>query len=190
MRMDCGRVAVAAMLAVVGAAAVDHAEAQERTRGIEVRPDNSIGGVELSLRLEAHGRSGGPRSSVRSGEALSVGEQVVLCFVTSADGYVALWNSDAEGQVPTRIYPNEFDAETADQAAARVEGGAETCIGGDDDNFRLVIERPLGEASVYLHYTRDVEQQFSESDFPVIRSTRNPDPRPYASSYLRYRVVD
>lgn len=190
MRMGCGRVAVAAMLAVVCAATVDNAQAQERTRGIEVRPDNSLGGVELSLRLETQGRAGGSRSSLRSSEALSVGEQVVLCFATSADGYVAVWNSDAEGQVPTRIYPNEFDAETADQAAAWVEGGVETCIGAGDDNFRLVIERPLGEASVYLHYTQAVEQQFEESDFPVIRSTRDPDPRPYASSYLRYRVVD
>ena len=190
MGMGCVRVAVAATLAMVSAVAVCHAQGQVRTRGIEVRPDNSIGGVELALRLESQVRSGGPRSSVRSGEALPVGEQVVLCFSTSEDGYVALWNSDAEGLVPTRIYPNEFDAETADEAAAWVAGGAETCIGGDDDSFRLVIERPLGEASVYLHYTRDVEHQFNESDFPVIRSTRSPDPRPYASSYLRYRVVD
>ena len=193
MSRDCSRVAVAASvtaLALMWGGAIGHAQGPKRTRGVEVRPENSFGGVEITLRLETAGRSGGARSSVRSGGALSVGDRVVLCFGASADGYLALWNNDVGGGVPTRIYPNEFDVETAGEMAVWVEGGVETCIGGEDDGFGLVIERPLGEASVYLHYTQEAELQFDESAFPVIRGIRGSDSRPYASSHLRYRVVD
>ena len=193
MRRDCSRVVVAASvtaLALIWGGAIGDAQGSKRTRGVAVRPENSFGGVELTLRLETAARSGGLRSSVRSGGALSVGDRVVLCFGASADGYLALWNNDVGGGVPTRIYPNEFDAETAGERAVRVEGGVETCVGGEDDGFSLLIERPLGEASVYLHYTQEAEGQFDESDFPVIRGALGSDSRPYASSYLRYRVVD
>ena len=179
MGRSCGSVAVAAgvtVLAVVWATAVGLAQREERTRGIEVSPDNPLSGVELTLRIETAARRGAPRSSVQSGDALAVGERVVLCFAASAAGYLAVWNNDPEARVPTRIYPNEFDAETADEAAVWVEGGAETCIGDEDDSFALEIARPLGEASVYLHYTRDMELQFDESDFPVIRGALGPDP--------------
>ena len=40
-------------------------------------------------------------------------------------------------------------AETADERAAAVAAGEETCI-GDDDGFRLEVGQPLGKASVSL----------------------------------------
>ena len=120
---------------------------------------------------------------------MTVGEAVVICFRSSADGYVTIWSHDAEGNVPVRIYPNEFAAATADDIAAQVQSGVETCI-GDDDGFRLEVARPLGEASVYMHYTRDEDMQFDETAFPEIRATRDPDSRPYASTRVTYNVVD
>ena len=169
MGRSCGRVAVAvgvAALAVMWEVVVGHAQGWERTRGIEVKPNNSFGGVELALRLETLASEGRARAPGRPGAAVSVGNLVVLCFSTSVDGYVALWNHDAEGRVPTRIYPNELDEETAGQRAVRVVGGEETCIGGVEDSFKLRVRRPLGEASVYMHYTRVATEQFDESDFP------------------------
>ena len=134
-------------------------------------------------------RREGARAGVESGAAVPVGDRVVLCFTSSADGYVTVWSHDAAGNVPARIFPNEYAAETADERAAPVAAGVETCI-GDDDGFRLEVGRPLGDASVYLHYTRDELLQFDETAFPQIRATRAPDRRPYASSYLEYRVVE
>ena len=191
MRNLCCRAAVAAAVVLQAVAWPLLAEAQRprRTRSITVKPDNRFGEVSLDLQLETLGRAGGARDGVGSDGAVQVGDHVVLCFRSSADGYVTVWSHDAEGNVPARIYPNEFAAETADERAAAVAAGEETCI-GDDDGFRLEVGRPLGEASLYLHYTRREELQFDETAFPQIRATRAPDPRPYASSYLQYRVVD
>ena len=190
MRTLCCRAAVAAAALLQAAAWPAAAEAQrpQRTRSIQVKPGNQFGEVLLELHLETAGRVDAA-AAVESGDAVQVGDRVVLCFRSSADGYVTVWSHDAVGNVPARIYPNEFVAETADERAAPVAAGEETCI-GDDDGFRLEVGRPLGEASVYLHYTRREELQFDETAFPQIRATRAPDPRPYASSYLRYRVVD
>ena len=97
---------------------------------------------------------------------VQVGDRVVLCFRASAAGYVTVWSHDAEGGVPARIYPNEFAAETADERAAPVGAGEETCI-GDDDGFRLEVSRPLGDASVYLHFTQREELQFRRDGLPA-----------------------
>ena len=190
MRTLWCRAAMAAAVALQAAGWPAAAEAQRppRTRSIHVKPDNRFGEVLLELRLETAGRVDAA-ADVRSGDAVRVGDRVVLCFRSSADGYVTVWSHDAEGGVPARIYPNEFVEETADERAAPVAAGEQNCI-GDDDGFRLEVGRPLGEASVYLHYTRQEELQFDETAFPQIRATRAPDRRPYASSYLQYRVVD
>lgn len=191
MRRACWRVGVALGVTVLAAMwpALSHAQKPERTRSIRVKPDNAYGGVELDLSLESVRRAGGLRAKVAADAEVAVGDRVVLCFRSSADGYVTVWSHDAAGNVPARIYPNEFVAETAAERAVPVTAGEETCI-GDDDGFRLEVGRPLGQASVYLHYTRQEDLQFDETAFPQIRATRAPDPRPYASSYLRYRVVD
>ena len=77
----------------------------------------------------------------------------MLCFRSSADGWVTVWSHDAEGNVPVRIYPNEYAAETADERAAAVAAGEETCI-GDDDGFRLEVGRPAGRRVGVLCTTR------------------------------------
>ena len=191
MRRGCCRSAIGAGVAVLAMtwAAPSHAQKPARTRSILVKPDNRFGGVELALHLESMRQREGARAEVQSGAAVPVGDLVVLCFRSSADGYVTVWSHDAEGNVPARIYPNEYAVETVDDVAVPVEAGMEMCI-GDDDGFRLEVGRPLGDASVYLHYTRDEVLQFDETAFPQIRATRSPDSRPYASRYLQYRVVD
>ena len=191
MRRASCCVAVALGVAVLAAAWPAPAGTQKppRSRSIQVKPDNRFGEVEIELHLETVRRVDGSTAGVGSGETVQVGDSVVLCFRSSADGFATVWSHDAEGNVPVRIYPNEFAADTADALAAPVRGGEEACI-GDDDGFRLEVGRPLGEASVYLHFTRREEQQFDDTAFPQIRATRSPDPRPYASSYLRYHVVD
>ena len=184
-------VAVAVGVTVAAAAWPVPAGAQRppRSRSILVKPDNQFGQVELALQLETVRRADGSTAGVGSGEPVRVGDSVVLCFRSSATGFVTVWSHDAEGGVPVRIYPNEFAAETAAERAAPVRAREEACI-GDDDGFRLEVGRPLGAASVYLHFTRREDLQFDETAFPQIRATRSPDPRPYASSYLQYRVVD
>ena len=191
MRRGCCRSAIGAGVAVLAMtwSLPAHAQKPARTRSILVKPDNRFGGVELDLHIESMRRREGARAGVESGAAVPVGDLVVLCFRSSADGYVTVWSHDAAGNVPVRIYPNEYAAETADERAAPVAARVETCI-GDDDGFRLEVGRPLGDASVYLHYTREEVLQFDETAFPQIRATRAPDRRPYASSYLEYRVVE
>ena len=155
-----------------------------RSRAVLVKPDNQFGAIELDMRLETVG----DRAPVRSGDMVRIGEQVVICFTSSADGHVTVWSRDAEGNVPVRIYPNEYAAETAGAVAAPVASGEETCL-GENGGFRLEVGPPLGEAEIYLHYTRDASEQFDETAFPQIRFTRDPDPRPYVSKHLRYRAV-
>ena len=180
-------VALALALALAGAS---HAQTQ-RTRNIQVKPSQRLGDVTLDMRLETAAAAGGVRgrSVVRSGEAVPVGTRVIICFTAGERGYVTVWSRDAEGNVPVRIYPNEYASETAGEVAAPVEARAETCL-GDDDDFRLEVGPPVGEAEVYLHYTRDEALQFDETAYPQIRATRAPDTRPYASRHLTYRVVD
>lgn len=188
IRTHMAPVVSAALLAVTWPLAAE-VQKPQRTRSIQVKPDNRFGEVEVELQIETIRRLDGATAGVRSGDPVQVGDSVVLCFRASAGGWVTVWSHDAEGNVPVRIYPNEYAAETADERAAAVAAGEETCI-GDDDGFRLEVGRPLGDASVYLHYTRREGLQFDDTAFPVIRATRAPDPRPYASSYVRYRVVD
>lgn len=199
-RQDClrrARVVVPALTAVFlaaeGVESRGEAEPAKRTRSVLVRPDNQFGEVELDMRFETVSRrrpggGGGDRATVRSGDAVRIGEQVVICFASSERGWVTLWSRDAEGNVPVRIYPNEYAPATAGDVAAPVEADAETCI-GESDGFSLEVGPPTGEAEVYLHYTQEASEQFDETAFPQIRRTRLPDRRPYASSHLQYRVV-
>ena len=187
-RRSLAATAGVAVLALTWTAAAN-AQKPQRTRNIHVKPDHTFGDVELELQIGIAPQLDRPTATVGSGDPVQVGDHVVLCFRSSADGYVTLWSHDAEGSVPARIYPNEFAIETADERAAPVVAGEETCI-GDDDGFRLEVGPPLGHASVYLHYTWSEKLQFDDTAFPQIRATRAPDPRPYASSYVRYRVVD
>lgn len=178
--------ALAIGLAGAGAGAGEQPEPSKRTRSVLVKPDQEFGAVELDMRFQTAGRR--ERTTVRSGDAVAVGERVVICFTSSAAGWVTVWSRDAAGNVPVRIYPNEYAGATADDVAAPVEAGAETCL-GDGDGFRLEVGPPTGEAEVYLHYTREASEQFDETAFPQIRTTRDPDSRPYASRHLQYRVV-
>ena len=194
--------AAAAVLALAGAGLPGAASASgaqseptrsNRSRAVLVKPDNQFGEIELDMRLETVGGRGagggrGERTAVRSGDEVRVGERVVICFTSNEDGHVTVWSRDAEGNVPVRIYPNEYAAETSDAVAAPVASGEETCL-GEGGGFRLEVGPPAGEAEVYLHYTRDVSEQFDETAFPQIRATREPDARPYVSKHLRYRVV-
>ena len=132
----------AAALAVALAATVvptGYAQ-QKRTRNIGVLPDKPLGAVTLDIRLEAMTATGrrNEGAAVRSGDAVRVGQRVLVCFTASESGYVTVWSRDAEGNTPVRIYPNEFVAETADEVAVLVDGAAGTCI-GDDDGFRLEV---------------------------------------------------
>ena len=197
-RRAAGVTAVLALTAgLSGAAAVSGEQSEpaqpKRTRSIGVKPDNQFGQIELDMRLEALGTRAaggrhGERMAVRSGDPVSIGERVIICFTSNEDGYVTVWSRDAEGGVPARIYPNEYTAETAGEVAAPVASGVETCL-GENSGFRLEVGPPAGEAEVYLHYTRNESEQFDETAYPQIRTTLTRDPRPYVSRHLRYRVV-
>lgn len=162
---------------------------QERTRSINVTPDKTLGSdVGTSLRIERVANGGRTRAQVGNGETVRIGDRVVLCFGAEADGYVSVWSRDAEQNVPVRVFPNEYSVSTANQRGAAVVAGQEVCI-GEGDGFGLEIGPPVGDAEVYLHFTRDEALQFDESAFPVVRSGRFRDARPYASSHVRYTVM-
>ena len=177
-------------LGLVMALAVQAGE--QRTRNVVVQPNKPLDDVQLQLRIDATG-AGGSQSAVAGADRpdLRVGSRLRVCFSASQDGYVSLWSRDAEGKVPQRIYPNEYAPETEKERGKAIEGGVEVCVGRQDDGFKFVVARPLGEADIYLHYTPDIEDQLGDDAYPEISfSTRGVDDPTYGSKFLEYEVVE
>ena len=117
------------------------------------------------------------------------GRGLMWRFRSRADGCVTAWSQDAEGDVPVRIYPNEYAAQTADERAAAVVAGEETCIG--DDAASAWRSAARWGAHPCICTTRRARSCSSTT-----RRSRRSGPRGrrtrarMASSYVRYRVVD
>ena len=140
-------VAVAAGIVWPAAAWSEGAQTQKprRTRNILVKPDDRFGEVELELQLEAVRRVDGATADVGSGHAVPVGDHVVLCFRSSADGYVTVWSHDAEGKRAGADLPERVRGRDGRRAG---RGGG----GGIADRNELAQVERLAPVDQYLEH--------------------------------------
>ena len=182
----------------------------ERCRQIIVSADEELAGNTLSLVLLHEGRNlhDGRNVVADAAPRLRAGSHVDLCFESSTDGYVSLWSHDAGGGAPVRILPNEYIDAADDELGIAVQAGSRQCFSDrlEGHNVSLRVQPPYGGAEVYLHYSGARDGQIAPGDFPSIgnrsfkpgpscdrvqvRTTpRGPD-KPYASTSLKYEVVE
>ena len=181
-----------ALVLTAGCIAAGLAQAQERSKGIEVNPSEKQQGVNIALELKARDRSGEAFKTLcqdacdrAAPTRLAIGNDVAVCFEVTADGYATVWSIDSKGGFDL-IYPNKYSHPTKTRAAP-VKAGTQTCI-GEDEKFRLTISRPAGPSRVYLHWTRSEDEQLGLDDYPVIGKDTRSSP-PYAAATLEYEIV-
>lgn len=112
--------------------------AAAQTKDLEVVPANPDAPVQLDIRIDQH--------------TVAIGNEVRFDFVSSADGYVTLWDVGTSGKVG-RIYPNVHGGDP------RVRGGVGYGAGGPNDAFAFRVDGPPGMEDVYLVWTRTAEAQ-------------------------------
>jgi len=122
------------------------------------------------------------------GGKVKTGEDIVICFTASRDGFVTLWSVDAAGEQAV-IYPNAFSHADSQTRAAEVKQGKSYCV-GQEDMFVLRAQPPLGESKVYLHWTRTAEEQLAKDDSPVIGRSSRSVPADYASETILYTITE
>ena len=115
---------------------------------------------------------------------LAIGNEVAVCFRSSADGYVTVWSINSKGGFDL-IYPNKY-SHPKTVAPRRLRRGPH------DLHWRgsEVSAAPpaAGTSRVYLHWTRCEDEQLGLDDYPVIGKDTRASP-PYASTTLQYEVV-
>ena len=98
----------------------------------------------------------GPAGGVTA-HRFAVGEQVVICFTPSHDGFVSVWAKETDAPDVTRIFPNRYAG--VDRAGLPVESGVEHCIGQSGDGFSLRAQEPIGVTEITVAWTaRETEQ--------------------------------
>ena len=131
---------------LIAAACVLPALALAQHKDLEVVPINPEASVQLQIRINQH--------------TVAIGDEVQFDFVSSADGYVTLWDVGTSGKV-TRIYPNDVGGDMW------VQAGVAYGAGGPRDRFAFQVSGPSGMEDVYLVWTRTAEaqpQQFAYGD--------------------------
>ena len=196
------------LLLIVGLMVFPQTVSAERCRAIGVVADEEIDESHaLSLTLMYDGKEVDAANAAIP-PILHVGTSVDLCFQSSRDGYVSLWSHDADNNVPVRILPNEYVRAEDDELGIAVKAGERRCFSeltaGRD--ISLKVNRPLGQAQVYLHFSEARDEQIAPDDFPSIGNNtvdlaascertegagngRNMDEL-YASKTLNYEVVE
>lgn len=168
--------------------------AQETSKGSEVVPAESDGPSDdngaaygLDMRMKLHVEDSANQSSERVYDAdqgradkgqgaFRVGTLINLCFTPKKDGYISVWDTDADGKV-TRLYPNKHAYN--DKRSVRVEGGKEVCLGdgaklGDGtEPFNIRVTSPLGDSSITARLTQNAEDHPLESDYAPLVGPRS-----------------
>ena len=124
--------------ALVAAAWLATPLAVAQTKDLEVVPANPDARVQLDIRINQH--------------TVAIGDEVQFDFISSADGYVTLWDVGTSGKV-SRIYPNELGGDS------RVRAGVGYGAGGPNDAFAFRVGGPPGMEDVYLVWTQTAEAQ-------------------------------
>ena len=200
MRRQCLGMAVMLMT-------VAQATPAERCTPVNVETEHTISGHTLSLTLK-HGQREFAAGRDAAPPKLPVGSKVDVCFESSRAGFVSLWSHDADLNPPVRILPNEYIRAEDDKLGFAVEPGVSRCFSQLAAGRRVFLEvnKPFGQAELYLHFSNNPEGQIAPGDFPTVgnksilptscdndihdgKASPSPPTLPYASKALHYEVV-
>ncbi|MCP5198160.1 MAG: caspase family protein [Gammaproteobacteria bacterium] len=132
------KVAISLLCTLAAGAWLVMAPAAAQDKDLAVVPANPEASVQLDIRMNQY--------------TVAIGGAVQFDFVSSADGYVTLWDIGTSGRV-SRIYPNTLGGDS------RVRAGIGYGAGGPQDNFAFEVNGPPGMEDVYLVWTRHAEAQ-------------------------------
>ncbi|MCY3873036.1 MAG: hypothetical protein OXF88_01935 [Rhodobacteraceae bacterium] len=195
------------LMPIPGLLALPYGVSAERCRQIAVAADEKLAGNVLWLLL-IHDDRTFATVSADGALQLPVGSPVDLCFESSTDGYVSLRSRDEAGGSPVRILPNDDIDAADDELGIAAEAGMARRFSEllEGPGVSLRVQPPYEEAEVYLHYSEVRDGQIGPGDFPSIgnrtfKPGRSCDPsqsrsvprshdEPYASSTVRYEVVE
>ena len=204
MRRPC--LGMAAALMMIGQAAP-----AERCTPVNVAAEHTIEGHWLSLTLKQGQRQfAAERGAVRP--KLQVGAEVDVCFESSREGFVSLWSHPADQGAPVRILPNEYIRAEDDKLGVAVQPGVSRCFSelAAGKRVYLKVNKPLGQAELYLHFAENTQGQIAPGDFPSVgnksidksilpascdndnhdgKANPSTPTLPYASKALQYEVV-
>jgi hypothetical protein len=188
------RAALAACaLAAAAALQIEPLAAAERHRPVPVSraAGDAIGGT-----LKLHDAASDTWAPIRvENPGLAIGDRVVVCAVAEEGGYFSIWSRTGDGELPVRVFPNDYTPEQRKQRGGRIDAGQEVCLGDGTDGYRFSVTEPYGDAEVYLYWSPELEGQFGPEDIPIIpeygvEETARSASGGYSATVLRYRVVE
>lgn len=194
---------------LVGTISLPASALAERCKTIAVEPEKTMGNHTLKLAILYDGKVIGSKTKKPK---LKVGKIVKdICFTSSQKGFISLWSHGAKNIRPTRILPNEYMHAEDDEVGFAIKAGKKSCFSHylGKKKVNLKVQKPYGQAELYLHFSPSKVGQFNPDDLPTIgnREVSIPEtcpnageetnmktlPRgpqtPYASTTIRYEVV-
>lgn len=174
---------ILALIAASAAAAAPGQGEEAPLRGAEIEGNEAVvpdagGKVAMELKVVERDSSGKRRTTARvsadeaAARVIQAGEYVEVCFTPERSGFVTLWDYNAEGKV-TLLYPNSFAPAPSGGKGMPVEAAKQTCVGTDQDAFKIRIRPPAGATRMHLRWTASDEDQFTAADYETLgRSTK------------------
>jgi hypothetical protein len=140
----------------------------QRLLALTLSTSLAIGGTAQAACIDAFmtGFDEYERGETTSKARFRVNELLVLCFTTSAGGYISVFDAPKQGDFE-QLYPNVLthpDGETH----ALVEAGKQYCFGGRD-TFPLYHppEEGIGIGKISINLTKSPEEQLDPSDYAI-----------------------
>jgi hypothetical protein len=139
----------------------------QQRAGVALEAELRKGTIAQSNKMQTIRKAAGKTST---GEGvIKGGEYMEICFKASSNGFVTVWDTDADGYV-SLLYPNVFSPAGKNGLAEKVTGGENVCLG--TSKFKLKARPPYGASHVYVHWTPTLEGQLKPSDFPFVREQK------------------
>lgn len=101
----------------------------------------------------------------REATKYTIGDKVAICIEADRKGYISVWSRTPDMSHMARVFPNDFTPAEQAKRGVLMAANSEFCI-GKNDKFKLVVQEPVGESEVYVHWTRTAEEQFGPTDIP------------------------
>ena len=152
-------------------------------RGISVVAEQDMSDVQIELRVVERDSDRALINHPSELDELRIGDLVQLCFRVSRAGYVSIWSKKGP-ELPVQLYPNQFTPGNGQVDTT------ERCLGERGSGYSFLVDGPVGEELVFMHYSQDEASQISQSDYPQIGRVRSVAPGSYASSTVGFRVVE
>ncbi|MEM9139814.1 MAG: DUF4384 domain-containing protein [Pseudomonadota bacterium] len=127
----------------------------------------------------------------RESTEYSLGDKVAICIKAQRKGYISVWSRTPDMSHMVRVFPNDYTPEGKAERGVLLEARSEKCIGRNDE-FDLVVQEPLGDSEVYIHWTPSQDEQFAEEDIPEPLErgvTRGTGPNGYDSQTIKYTTL-